>query len=123
MLKDSKEKLLAKMDVKVYKDSLYIISLQIYTRKFFDQVLLALLQVSVEKSMYNTTKKEVYINIQKSFFKSRRLRKAIIANSFIPLNNQSNYEKELFGEAFQLNISNSPSWLNKIKYFQLLTNK
>ncbi len=119
-LKDTNGKILAKMDLKTYKDCVYIISIEVFSRRFYEQILLLILQAAVERSMYNTTQKEVNINIPKSLFKNRKLKKFIIENSFIQINSQSNYEKQLFGEAFRLKILNSDLWLNKIKYFQLL---
>lgn len=123
MLKDSNEKEVALMDLKIYKDSVYIINFQIMQDKSYDKFALLMLQIAAEKSLYNTTEKEVHINIPSAFFAGLKLRKLITNNCFVSLLNQSDYEKRLFGEAFKLNVENSKQWLEKIEQLPILLNK
>ncbi len=120
LLKDSSDNILAAMDMKIYKDSVYIISLNAELNKSYDKLILLLLRVAVETSLYKTSEGEVYINLSNNFFKNYRLRKIISANDFSADEKQSSYEKRLFGVSFKLKISNSNLWYNRIKQKQML---
>lgn len=123
MLKDSNEKEVALMDLKIYKDSVYIINFQIKQDKSYDKFVLLMLQIAAEKALYNTTEKELHINLPVAFFAGLKLRKLITNNGFVSVLNQSDYEKRLFGEAFKLNVGNSTIWNDRIEHLPILLNK
>ncbi len=117
------EKQLASMDLKAYKDNVYIINLNITTKKQFDVIAQKMIQVAVEKALYNTTEKEVVINISSGLLVNYRIRKFLLNNDFIKEEAQSNYEKDLFGETYSLKIKNNSVWTSRIKQLSFLINK
>jgi len=122
-LKSQDDKVLAVMDLKIYKDSVYIINLQVPVQNNYEKFMQLIIQTAVEKSMYNTTNKEVYINLTDSFFTRNKTKKIITSCGFTALNNQSDYEKNLFGEAFMLKTADSVFWQERIKKLQMLIDK
>lgn len=122
-LKDDHDKLLGNMDLRVYKDSVYIINLNIEQGFDFDQVINILLQVAVEKALYNTTNKQLKINLLFPLLIKNKIKKILIAEDFISAENQSTYEKNMFGETYVLNINSSIFWQKKIKQMHFLINK
>ncbi len=117
------EKVLSSMDLKIYKDSVYIINLEVNSKMYFDKTVEKMLQIAVEKALYNTTEKEVSINLTSDLITNHKIKKCLVNNEFLPEASQSNYEKDLFGETFTLKINNSSAWLRKIKQFSFLINK
>ncbi len=117
------DKVIASMDLKVYKDSVYIINFNIDTKMYFDDISNKILQVAVEKALYNTTEKEVVINLNSGILVNYKLKRCLINNGFILEENQNNYEKELFGETLYLKIENNSNWVKKIKQNPFLINK
>ena len=117
------EKILANMDLKIYKDSVYIINLDIETQSNFEQLVKRMLQVAIEKALYNTTEKEVVINLTAGLIVKNRIRKTLLNNGFMTAENQSSYEKEMFGETFSIKISNESDWNKTIKEMPILINK
>ena len=118
-IKDDNANILGNIDLRVYKDSVYIINLNIEQGVDFDQVINILLQVAVEKALYNTTDKQLKINLLFSLL----IRKILIAEDFTAEENQSSYEKNMFGETYVLNIDSSTFWQKKIKQMHFLINK
>lgn len=117
------EKVLANMDLKIYKDSVYIINLDIESQTNFEQLTEKLLQVAVEKALYNTTEKEVVINLTAGLIVKNRIRKILLNNEFIAEENQSSYEKEMFGETYTAKVTGDSSWIKRIKQMSILINK
>ena len=117
------EKVLANMDLKIYKDSVYIINLDIESQTNFEQLAERMLQVAVEKALYNTTEKEVVMNLTAGLIVKNRIKKVLLNNGFVTEENQSNYEKEMFGETFSIKISAESDWNKKIKQMPILINK
>jgi hypothetical protein len=117
------DNVLASMDLKIYKDSVYIINLNIDAKKYFEPIAKKMVQVAVEKALYNTTEKEVVINIDSGLLVNHRIKKFLANNEFLKEEAQSNYEKELFGETYSLKIKNNSVWMQRIKQISFLINK
>lgn len=114
---------LANMTLKVYKDCVYIIDLDIESNMNFVQITEKLLQVSIEKALYNTTGKEVFINLTSGLLTKNRIKKILLSNDFIQEENQSSYEKDMFGETFSIKTDNNILWGKRIKQSPILINK
>ena len=117
------ENVIASMDLKVYKDSVYIINLDAYSLNNFEQTITKLVQVAVEKALYNTTDKEVKINLSLPLIKQNKMKRILLSLGFNAEAEQSQYEKELFGETLSLNAENSTFWQRQIKQMSILINK
>lgn len=117
------DNVIASMDLKVYKDSVYIINVDSSSSSFFEEVVNKLVQVAVEKSLYNTTDKEVKINLSYSLLKQNKMKKVLSSFGFVAEAGQSQYEKELFGETYILNAEDSIFWQKQIKQMPILINK
>lgn len=117
------EKVLANMDLKIYKDSVYIINLDIESQANFEQLTERMLQVAVEKALYNTTEKEVVINLTAGLIVKNKIRKVLLNNEFVAEENQSSYEKEMFGETYSIKVSAESNWTKTIKQMPILINK
>ena len=117
------EKILANMDLKVYKDSVYIINLNFDSQTNFEPLIDKMLQIAIEKALYNTSDKKVIFNLTSGMLIKNKIRKILIANEFKQEENQSSYEKEMFGETFCIDIDNSSVWMKKIKQMPILINK
>lgn len=113
----------ANMTLKVYKDCLYIIDLDIENNLNFAQITEKLLQVAIEKALYNTENKEVFINLPSGLISKNRLKKILLLNGFSQELNQTDYEKDMFGETFSMKIENNSSWVKTIKQMPILINK
>ncbi|MBQ9246096.1 hypothetical protein IJ182_07510 [bacterium] len=122
-LRTDDNKVLAAMDLKVYKDSVYIINLDINSAFHFDRIAEKMIQVAAEKALYNTTEQEVVINLTSGILVKHKIKKCLMNNEFLPEEEQSNYEKELFGETYTLKITKNSDWNAKIKQFSFLINK
>ncbi len=116
------DNVIASMDLKVYKDSVYIIDIDSLSSSF-EEVVNKLVQVAVEKSLYNTTEKEVKMNISYSLLKQNKMKRILTSLGFVAEENQSEYEKELFGETYILNADSSIFWQKQIKQMPILINK
>ena len=114
---------IASMDLKVYKDSVYIINIDAFSSGSFEEVVNKLVQVAAEKAIYNTTNKEVKINLSYSLIKQNRMRKILTSIGFVSEANQSQYEKELFGETFVLMADENQNLQRQIKQMPILINK
>ena len=114
---------MASMDLKVYKDSVYIINIDINSKFNFDKIAKKMIQVAVEKALYNTSEKEVVANIPSSLLFNHKIKRCLLNNEFCAEEAQSDYEKDLFGETFTLKIGNKSKWMRRIKRFQFLINK
>lgn len=117
------EKEIAKMDLKVYKDCVYIINLDCDFKTSFNSVLETLIQVAVEKGIYNTENKEVKINLLMPVLKRNAVKRLLIQNGFMPEENQSKYEKEMFGETYFILAEKSLDWKKRINHLPILINK
>ena len=120
-IKFSDNKLIANMDLKIYKDCVYIINLDV--KILSETAVEKLIQTALEKALYNTENKEVFINLSSDTAKRNRIKKLLINNGFETTQEQSDYEKEMFGETFTLTVENNTSWIKKIKQMPILINK
>ncbi len=114
---------LANMDLKVYKDCVYIINLNINTSLNFNKIVEYMLQTAVEKALYNTTEKEVIINLSFGIFIGNKIKKILTSCGFLPSLDQNNLEKKMFGETFFVKINENSFWMKKIKEMSILINK
>lgn len=114
---------IASMDLKVYKDSVYIIDIDAFSSGSFDEVVNKLVQVAAEKAIYNTTNKEVKINLSYSLIKQNKMKKVLLSLGFVSEADQSQYEKELFGETFILKAEENQNIQKQIKQMPILINK
>ena len=117
------EKILANMDLKVYKDSVYIINLNFDSQIKFEPLIDKMLQIAIEKALYNTSERKVIFNLTSGLMLRNKITKILIANEFQKEEEQSRYEKEMFGETFYFTVENNSSWMNKIKQMPILINK
>lgn len=117
------ENVLGSMDLKVYKDSVYIINIDANSSSVSEQVITKLVQVAVEKALYNTSEKEVKINLLFPLIKKSRMKRILVSLGFVPEAAQSEYEKELFGETYSLKADESLFWQKQIKQMSILINK
>ncbi|MBQ3641096.1 hypothetical protein II906_04110 [bacterium] len=117
------DKSVATMDLKVYKDSVYIISIDIDEVLFVSEILEKLIQTSIEKALFNTTDKEVKINVSFPLIKQHKIRHLLEDFGFAPEENQSKYEIEMFGETYFIRADKSDFWAQKIKENQILINE
>lgn len=122
-LRDSNNNVLGFVDLRVYKDSVYIINMNVESNINFEQISNLLLQTAVEKALYNTTEKQLKINLCFSALFNNRLRKIMMSEDFVKEESQTLYEKEMFGETFMLNVESSSFWQKKIKQIHILINK
>ncbi len=112
----------AVMDLKVYKDNVYIINIDTLNMSQFNGLIPVLLQTAAEKALYNTTDKEVRINLLMPMIKKYKMKNMLLNMDFKSENQQSSFEKEMFGETFYLKIEDSVSWQRKIKQMPILIN-
>ena len=117
------EKVLANMDLKVYKDSVYIINLNIEMQTNSEQLIEKMLQIAIEKALYNTSEKKVIFNLTSGLMLRNKIKKILIANEFQKEEEQSKYEEEMFGETFYYTVENNSSWMKRIKQMPILINK
>ena len=113
----------ASIDLKIYKDSVYIISIDADIMKRFNEFSEKLLQVAAEKALYNTTNKEVKINLSMPLIKQNRMKHLLLNLGFEVEKNQSKFEIDMFGETLSLNVQNSAFWQKVIKNQPILINK
>lgn len=122
-MRTGEENEIAKMDLKVYKDCVYIINLDCDFKTSFNSVLETLIQVAVEKGLYNTENKEVKINLLMPVLKRNAVKRILIQNGFMPEGNQSKYEKEMFGETYFIKAEKSLDWKKRINHLPILINR
>ncbi|MCD7879749.1 MAG: hypothetical protein LUG16_07445, partial [Candidatus Gastranaerophilales bacterium] len=122
-IKTDDEKTLANMDLKIYKDCVFIINLDIKTNSNLKQIMEYLLQAAAEKALYNTTEKTVCIGLSFPFILKNKIKHILIDNGFAAQENQSDYEKAMFGENYILNTANSDFWNKQIKQNPIFINK
>ncbi len=115
---DKKE--IATMIIKSYKDCIYIISIDCNDNKCFNSSIEKLLQVAIEKSLEFEEKKEVKINLYSTILKQRKMDKILSDMCFIKEENQSSYEKEMFGTTYKLKSEESIFWHKRIKQMPIL---
>ena len=112
----------AKIDLKVYKDSVYIINIDVQTLNFADNIIKKLVQISAEKALYNTSDKQVKINLSLPLFKMNKIKQILLNLGFVS-EEQSKYEKKMFGETLTLNVEKSVLLQKQIKQNPILINK
>lgn len=122
-LRSGDEKVIGLLDLKVYKDSVYIINIDSYSSSWFEEAVRKLIQIAVEKALYHTSNKEVKINLAYSLLKQNKMKRILVSLGFKPESEQSKYEKEMFGETYTLNVEGSEFWQKKIKQMPILINK
>ncbi len=122
-IKMQDNKVLANMDLKVYKDSVYIINFNISPFPNYVGLVEYLLQTAIEKALYNTSEKEVIFNLTPGITSKNKIKKILLNHGFIQSELQSNYEKEMFGETFSIKAENNSYWTKRIKQIPILINK
>lgn len=122
-LRDNNDNVLANVDLRVYKDSVYIINMHYETKSNFEQITNILLQVAAEKALYNTTNKQLKINLSFPATIKNKLKKMMLLSDFIQEAEQSQYEIDMFGEVLVLDVDSSSFWQKKIKQMNILINK
>ena len=122
-IKDNDDNRLASIDLRVYKDCVYIINMHVQENNLFAETLNILFQTAAEKALYNTTDKKLKVNLSFSSSLNNKIKKIILGEDFISEKEQSGYEKEIFGETFTLDVSASGFWQKKIKQMHILINK
>ena len=114
---------LANIDLRVYKDSVYIVNFEINS---IDNTLSGaekLLQTTVEKAIYNTTEKLVYMNLYSKQPNKNKIKKILLQTGFEVEYNQSEYEKKMFGETYRLDANTCNYWDKSIEQSPILINK
>ena len=122
-IKDSESNLISNIDLRVYKDCVYIINLNVFEQDLFNESMDILLQTSVEKALYNTTEKKLSINLSFSPIINNKIKKIISNEDFIVEATQRDYEKSIFGETWVLDAVSSDFWMKKINKMSILLNK
>ncbi len=97
-------KVIAEMDLKLYKDCIYIVNLEINIKKNAAAAIEKFLKISFEKALNETTEKKVLVNILPKQKYRSIIKKLLIKNGFEIEANQSEYEKQMFGEIYGINI-------------------
>ncbi len=115
-------KISANLDLKIYKDSVYIINIDTYSLNFTDNLISKLVQISAEKALYNTSDKIVKINLSLPLFKMNKIKQILLNLDFV-CEEQSKYEKKMFGETLTLNVEKSAVLQKLIKQNPILINK
>ena len=123
LIKNNNNVELANMDLKIYKDCVYIINLNFKNNSNINEILTYLIQTAVEKTLYNTTNQELKINLTFPSLTNLKIRKFLLTNEFLQEENQSDYEKEMFGETFIFKMNKFSIWKSKIKHNPILLNK
>ncbi len=122
VLKDDKGNIAAGMDLRVYKDSVYIININAGVNSDFEQIFYPLFQIAAEKTLYNTTDKILKINLSFPIALKNKIKKFITNKDFCKEEYQSKYEQEMFGETYSMNIELSSFWQKRIKNSPILIN-
>lgn len=122
-IKTSENNVIATMDLRIYKDCVYIINMNFATSFNEEQIVLTLLQTALEKALYNTKNKEVKINLNFEKNINNKLKKILEENDFTAETNQSEYEIEMFGKTFYAFPEKSSFWTKRIKNSSILINK
>lgn len=95
---------LADMDIKVYKDSVYIVNFEISAEKSAKSAAEKLLQISAQEAACSGTSKDVFINILPEQKNKKELKKLLLKFGFEAEQNQSACEQKIFGETFRLSF-------------------
>ena len=82
-LKDNNNNVLASVDLRVYKDCVYIINLNVSANSVFSGALNIMLQTAVEKALYNTTNKKLNINLEFSSSVNNKIKKILLKEDFL----------------------------------------
>lgn len=122
-IKDKADNTIASVDLRVYKDCVYIINLNIQENNMFIGALNILLQTAAEKALYNTSNKKLNINLSFSSSINNKIKRIIETEDFLSEKEQSSYEKEILGETFTLDVASSSFWQKKIREMHILINK
>ena len=121
-LRTQDNKVAACLDVKVYKDSVYIINIDAELSLSTDNLITKLVQISAEKALYNTSDKLVKINLSLPLFKMNKIKQILLNLGFVS-EEQSKYEKKMFGETLSLNVDKSVILQKQIKQNPILINE
>ena len=111
------------MDVKVYKDCVYVINLDSDSHSLFKDALINLMQIAIEKAVLDTTNKEVRINLSYPFVKKNKIKRVLKGIGFVEEKDQNQYEKEIFGETLFLKAEISTLWTSNSKQRSFIINK
>jgi len=101
LIRSCEGRTLANMDLRIYKDSVYIISLEINAGENAPEAAEVLLRTAIERSA-DTSLNEVFINVAQEQKHKGGLKKMLVKNGFVQEKNQSSCEQKIFGEIFKL---------------------
>lgn len=96
--------MLANIDLKIYKDCVYIVNIEINENKKLFSAVDKLIQTAIDLAFYNTSNKEVIINISSDWQYKRKIKKILLSKKFELEKHQSNYEKQMLGELYILKM-------------------
>ncbi len=116
-------KTIAGMDIKLYKDCVYIVNLEINMKLAAVSSVEKLLQTAVEQAISETTDKKVLINISPKQKYKNKIKKILKNNGFEIEENQSDYEKQMFGEIYKLHIEVNNCSKNNEEKMHVLVNR
>ena len=99
--------------LKIYKDSVYIVDLKINSDVDEKKMLETIVQISSERALELTTRKEVKINVTSSMFSDKI---SVYKNcGFESVDEQTEFEKKSLGEALILKVVKSSRLMKRIK--------
>ena len=88
------------MDLRIYKDSIYIISLELNKNEKSKGALDALIKTALNRASEGGADKEVFISIMPEQRCRNKIIKQLTYCGFSPDDNQSSCEKRMFGDMY-----------------------
>ncbi len=123
MVKSQEGEILANMDLRIYKDCVFVINFNFKNIFNIENIIMNLIQTAIEKALYNTSEQEVKISLTFPLNIRKKLKKLLLSNEFTIDENQSQYEKEMFGEMLYYKVKPFSTWKLRIKQNPILINK
>ena len=111
------------MDLKVYKDCVYVINLDSDSHSLFQDAIINLMQIAIEKAVLDTTHKEVRMNLSYPLMKKNKIKRVLKRIGFVEEKEQNQYEKEIFGETMFLKAEISTLWNSNTRQRSFFINK
>ena len=101
LLRTAEGRIIAGMDLKIYKDSVYIVHLETNS-SYAPCILKEFIHAAVKTAKNSAGAKDVIISIPLKYKYRNILKKILLKNDFLPEEEQGNCEKKLFGETYKL---------------------
>jgi|GEM_PF-5485274 len=98
---------LADMDLRIYKDSIYIISLEMNNNEKSKEALNALIKTALKRAFDGGADKDVFISIMPEQHCRNALIKQLINIGFAPDESQNSCEKRMFGDMYVYSRKNT----------------